>query len=731
MTPVVLRRIKELNVQGFRGFGHQPTTNIGEAVRINTDADIVLITGANGVGKTGLLQALQLLLSGHHDFIDGADLFSKQLEGNSDVERAPLHVEAVVQYSSKQKGAEGKQGRLRVDWSSPQAPQQFSMALDSGQKPPWPRPIQVAGISRGNEDANVRRQQELLARVTAFYPERVEEQFRSITTGNSLRDLFSPTPNAVREAIDDLKKGLERVREDQRRVHGWESTPEELQARRSAAEKALSSSWPPVREIAAILGRSERRAGADREGPPLRRLAATEVPTMELLSAAVQELRGGVPTELGAVSRALVDALAGALDREIEQARAQAKEYSERAGLLAEKQGLALVLERIEREFPRLDEELACFATERGDSERADLLTVFTSVAEESGRWLQRANGLAEEAQVKLRGVLKELEAVVPAVARLRALELAEWLEPRRAAELRRSQTRNQLQAVEREIERLRTSEQLQRLQSARAALADKTRHPFDSAYQDLIRAQLLEKRQRDIRSLEQELDATSRELTMTIDELETATRPSRSIHEAVREMATAVLSRFSLVDGILPLQVKDLEVSRGSSSDRTPLEPHTEITTDSGLALSQLSTGQRAQVAVSLAVAQCQLLRRSNVADLPYRVLMLDDVSTAYDISNLAREAVLWRQLAYHKDPGERWQLFISSHHEDTTNQLLDLLVPPAGAKLRLLRFVDWSQENGPKIEPYWLEPSPAVDNEAVRKAIAETFKEELCRAS
>ena len=65
-----------------------------------------------------------------------------------------------------------------------------------------------------------------------------------------------------------------------------------------------------------------------------------------------------------------------------------------------------------------------------------------------------------------------------------------------------------------------------------------------------------------------------------------------------------------------------------------------------------------------------------------------------------------MWRQLAY-TDRRNRVQIFLSSHHDLMSNQAIDLLAPPAGARLRVLQFTGWTPENGPTIEAYDVESS------------------------
>ena len=114
----------------------------------------------------------------------------------------------------------------------------------------------------------------------------------------------------------------------------------------------------------------------------------------------------------------------------------------------------------------------------------------------------------------------------------------------------------------------------------------------------------------------------------------------------------------------------------------------------------------------------------KAEVADVPHRILILDDVATTYDLSNLAAETLIWRQLANTEDRDLKRQRFISSHHEDLTNQLIDLLAPPGNSDptrpylMRILRFTDWNAKDGPaivqqKMGPTAVTPSKAADAE------------------
>ncbi len=129
----------------------------------------------------------------------------------------------------------------------------------------------------------------------------------------------------------------------------------------------------------------------------------------------------------------------------------------------------------------------------------------------------------------------------------------------------------------------------------------------------------------------------------------------------------------------------------------------------------TQMSTGQRAQMALAWLLASNALLQRW----LPHRLLLLDDVSTALDLTNLAAECALLRKFAYTKSERRR-QVIVASHHDQLTHRMFDLLLPPEGFSLLEIRLVDWSIESGPVIEAHGIKHTGAA-NETTREKLGE----------
>ncbi len=187
------------------------------------------------------------------------------------------------------------------------------------------------------------------------------------------------------------------------------------------------------------------------------------------------------------------------------------------------------------------------------------------------------------------------------------------------------------------------------------------------------------------------------------------------SFRQALQDTFNRVLRRFVIADGM-----EEVEVT-----------PQFQIKADVGLKEGEprgvhcFSSGQRAQLAMAWMVACRELAQSEKARDFlhfPHRILIMDDPSTTFDTTNLLSQAILWRQLAYNPDPARRYQIFIVSHHEEFSSHLLDLLCPPPNHSMRLLRFTSWDPETGAHARIYDVEPSPVPEKE--RKAPEDGLK-------
>lgn len=64
MNGEAIDRVLRVELKDFRGF---KVRSGGEPHVVDTDADLVLLSGANGHGKTSFLEAILLLLTGWYD----------------------------------------------------------------------------------------------------------------------------------------------------------------------------------------------------------------------------------------------------------------------------------------------------------------------------------------------------------------------------------------------------------------------------------------------------------------------------------------------------------------------------------------------------------------------------------------------------------------------------------------------------------------------------------------
>ena len=161
-----------------------------------------------------------------------------------------------------------------------------------------------------------------------------------------------------------------------------------------------------------------------------------------------------------------------------------------------------------------------------------------------------------------------------------------------------------------------------------------------------------------------------------------------------------SILRFFHFSVDFLPLKIENIG---------TKTKPKYSIVTNLGKDISYtgLSTGQKSQVAISWLIGINYLMSEK----LPHKIIIFDDITTSLDLSQLASASILFRKMAY-SDKNNR-QVIISSHHDDLTNRLVDYLMPPAGKKMKVIYFSEWSISDGPKYKIYDIsKPEPKDEN-------------------
>ncbi len=666
---------------------------------IDTDADVVLISGPNGYGKTSFLEALLLLLSGwHQPEIDPVSALLSQptnADGVSSPGACRLSCDIAMSDESKKV--------LDLGWGHDH---QGALPL-----PGLAERDQMGGLTRSGgalasrlrNEADGLSGRELEARLTAFFQDRVAGLFDQAASGRTIRDVLEPFPVEIMIAQDRILPSLKRRLDDelQSEIYGddWKGRPIE------DIDRELAAAW---RELGALLRKAENLRIQDWPTvPDAPDFTIDDRWLHEFARNVVAKVRGQMnAADHGRLQDEFASLIRDSLQKAIVTAEREARGSTEETEqLLAELEGVQARLESIRSRFPTLDEDVRRFASD--DPALPDALGIFRSLVLNAQGW-----GRALAADISEMQDVRTQFASVSIDEAAKCVELLDAFLRNRIAVLReRADLQKEEAVLTARIDRSRMSDRLARLRDLERQIEQPLRR-FISAWETRRRysdhLELAGHRQRARDSVSAAGDAIDRCAAV----LTRLTGPSQSIMEGLRVRFHQILRRFCLVDGILPIGLVADERDLGGQLRRAY-----RIRTADGRGLEHLSTGQRAQAAVSLLVAQN--LAVSTL--LPYRVILLDDVTTAYDLSNLTREALLWRQLAYGEGERNKRQVFISSHHEDLSNHLLDLLAPPHGCSMRLVRFSGWSQQTGPTYEVCEVEANARPPIDDIRNALAE----------
>ena len=163
-----------------------------------------------------------------------------------------------------------------------------------------------------------------------------------------------------------------------------------------------------------------------------------------------------------------------------------------------------------------------------------------------------------------------------------------------------------------------------------------------------------------------------------------------KKFNETLNEM----LRQFHFPRDFLPINVVGKKKGRG----RLATYGYTFSTGGSKVSrvnFNSLSTGQKSIVYFCWTIALNYSLKNKT-----HNLMFLDDITTSLDLAQLLSVAKIVRQVAYGLGLDKR-QVFITCHHEDFSNRLLDYLIPPPGNTLKLIRLFDL--RNGkPVMEQY-----------------------------
>lgn len=681
-----LGRVNDLTIQGYRGIPANRALSLsalgGKAAGASRPlGDIVLLTGSNGSGKTTLLGALGLVITRglfmesddqnslfHRpspDTEDDADAeFSIAITGVSVPDDQNVPDDQSVDLDCK---ATRWSGQFNYQWNSRLRVIDNQLVRDA---PGWPS---------------------LDLRLAAYFQDRVDELFDQTTSGTTLRQVIEPLPDPIRDIsryLPDRMELLKRaISRDENQLTKY-SDPGKIQEDwqklvdgdlgqllRDAIGLALDMADLRPRSSQVDAGTQAEQRWWLAKIPEDIKVDAVEL-SKHSLKDLLQQMEKVASTERSA-ARA-------------ERARKRAKRTTTGEDVVSDEtlRHALQTLEEAQEEHPfltrasdALDRVLEVYKYRQGLSRLP------------AGREVAHALATVDEDACKtalqsVQSRLKDFEdaAVVVKRHRTKPDDSTDDL----ARKIKR------LTELITDIDKVMSGEQL----------ADDARTAFET--------------QRDRDQIQARIDHNQK-LVEVMEVLESRLQnplaSSSPWHEDLRRSMNRVAGRFHFAGEIVPISL-----SKSGDGVEKPLS--FDLAARDGRTLAMMSTGQKGQLGVSFMVGQNLAVTK----ELGHRILLLDDVTTAYDLTNIAREAVVWRQMAYGYNDNDPWpamrrQLFICSHHDDMSNHLIDLLVPPAGKSMTVLRIVGWSQKDGPVVERYEVVPTlatPVGNGEANKAGVA-----------
>lgn len=685
-----MRPIQSLHLQNFRGYVGDHTLDL--------DADLVLITGKNGSGKTSLLLAIDLLLNGRTTLIESS---------------------GILHSKGKEEGFVGIVG-----------PQPLHQDLF--------KPTELRAYAN------------LLERAQFFFPE-------GLATPENSQDVLSivaPTANtweAIRLALSEAQTELAEIKssilvkefdvERERRAlaqrfvaaqngFSFDSAHSNLSASIILESRSLliqngnlANHWQS--QLRNLLEKLEDVAGLPQtslsEAAETLDSIAKVCDDLRARAESAEKSKGSLPTVFQSLQRALHGL---PRQRELDWTRLLQPEASHE---VAASQLLSEKLSQKQRALADTRE-----LRRQIDTDENGLVPSLEILAGRSGSWvacLQTLPDSMRSGNAELETWLRESLSLGPALV-MQAQGIAEKL---RQSEL---ELLTDIAGVEAQVGELRNQQLLREAispfvnndwvtsASTVGELLDRGEKQFVDDHQ------LRDAHDREIRAFN-DLSVAARAWANMEREIERqAALPGNSaskgeaekiISEAERTLKRALGkdSVFSLTTAIDEKQLRELTKTLNRllarfhfPPDFLPIElqvvskntkvPTYRFASARGPDYAGLSTGQKTQLAVCWSVC----LSYSLCDLLTHRVLAFDDFTTALDMGQLIPAAGILRQLAYCSSADARRQVIVTSHHEDLTNRLLDYLLPPQGCSMKVIEFVEWTPDGGPEWEMYDVKP-------------------------
>jgi len=476
-----IQRIKRVSLQDFRGFKGDHT--------LDTDADLVLISGPNGHGKTSLLEGLTLLLTGWHDpqktpldliardaagppkdkgqpppegtLREGFSLSAEARDTAGEGRAIKLSLKkAEIKPGSKENGKDERDNAVEDEGDTDPSPSDQT-------KTPLPMPEGLPVSPLFDEETDDR---ELPARLCAFFQDRLDLLFDKAATGRTFRDVFEPLPRdvtMVQERLGTLREDLEKERADPRYRDEWTKKP--LEALNEHLKRAWRAVATHLRDLAAV-----QKEDWPKDVPPIPDRIADDR-DLDAFASAVIDALGGRASRLdrSALRRTFRGSVENVLERWITDAQPKASQTTEEtARLQARLERVKDDLAAIEKTYPTLDADIARFSAE--DDALPNALDVFRALARHARDWARPLDDpkLPEDQRAKLKRVTEEFGLVSGDDADKCAEALGTWLGERLDARTTWDALREKERNLERDIERSLSSERLTRLRGVRDRLS-------------------------------------------------------------------------------------------------------------------------------------------------------------------------------------------------------------------------------------------------------------------
>ena len=662
-----IEKVQGIEITNFKGI---------QNCSFNTeDTNIVLITGPNGSGKSSFVQALTLGLTG----------YLPELKEDG---KCPEHFffydekEFKIQIKFKKKeNAENQNYKLQtriVVGKRAEAPK-FYLQKDENKKEEKIKILRKF-VPESWQSIFEKESNFLLYRLTTFLPEYVDLLFDTEAAEKnkkffSLRDLFEPVPQ-------ELKELKERAKEEKEKIEAEDKELEDIVSERTEFLKLFQRLFNQINALKPSLS-----------------LKVESLPPIDKLDEFLKESRSTLEKALSTKIEKWTDLPDKIKDfvqpfkqeTEIEKIEKQIRELEERK-------------RELEEELKWRKEPEAKVSIPKYEQ----LLNLFETVSDYAliTHWKE---SLKETA---LSDILRELELIDSNKAKNFSVSLNKWLERERKEG--QEELEEKIKKIDKEIK----AQQEKREQILGKYKTMKLVNDLEETLKGKKELEKMDEFER-LFSTKEERQEKKTKLSKYIKKVEENLTPSEDLKQDFEGAINNVLKRFAMTEG---LEEVKLVVPEQEENRYFIIQAKEKDNKETKREKEHFSLGQRAQIATAWMIAQRELAHACKDVEIPHRVIILDDPTATFDMTNLLSQAILLRQLAYHPDEERRYQLFIVSHHEEFTSRLLDLLCPPQGCSMKLIRFVKWTPDNGAETEVFEVENAPEkleYSKEALKKGI------------